>query len=268
MGTDPTKKYLIIITVFAYIGTLLFIYARFIEPNIILTKHTDIDVGFSATIVVISDLHLGVYNNHSFLERIVKQINTLEGVDMVLIPGDFTYYPPSDLDTLFSSLKEIKYPTYAVLGNHDSERPGPKIQKELQAALEKNGVIFLHNTNALFERSNIHILGLGDKWADEDDIAQIDNFKAADNLIVLTHNPDTIMNYTNDIPDVTIAGHTHGGQIRIPFVYKHVIPSRYEFDEGLYHTKNGTVYVSAGLGVIGLPMRFMIPPRIDVLHLN
>gem|GEM_PF-2118472 len=95
--------------------SLLFIYSRFIERNLILTKTTKIETGFSAKIVVISDIHLGPYKNHKFLERIVNKINKIEDADAVLIAGDLTYYPEEDLETLFSPLKDINIPVYAVL---------------------------------------------------------------------------------------------------------------------------------------------------------
>ncbi|MDD4607385.1 MAG: metallophosphoesterase [Patescibacteria group bacterium] len=275
-----------IILILLLILSLLFIYARFIERNLIFVKTTEINVGFSAKLVIISDMHLGVYKDVNFLERVVSKINEIENIDAVLIPGDFTYYPPENLDKLFTPLKNIKVPIYAVLGNHDSEKPGPPIQKKLQQVLEDNGVMFLHNTDSIIKNKNIKIIGLGDRWANEDDISIIDNFSKDDNLIILTHNPDTTLRYGNSIPDLTIAGHTHGGQIRIPFVYKDVIPCIYNFDQGLYDlipqhvtvqsteniifTENnyGKVFVTAGIGEIGLPMRLGIPPTIEILELK
>jgi len=61
---------------------------------------------------------------------------------------------------------------------------------------------------------------------------------------------------------LTLAGHTHGGQIRIPYLYKKVIPVRGDvlWDQGLYSFKNEKVFVTSGIGEIGLPMRFLIPP--------
>ncbi|MBU2524607.1 metallophosphoesterase [Patescibacteria group bacterium] len=230
-----------------------------------MTQTTKIEVGFSSKIIVISDLHLGIYKNTSFLKRVVNKINKIENIDAVLIPGDFTYYPPENLEALFSPLKNIKFPIYAILGNHDSEKPGPPIQEKLQKALEKNGVTFLSNSNATIK--NMIVLGLGDKWAKQDDISKIDKFTKNDNLIVITHNPDTTLNYQNTIPDITISGHTHGGQIRIPFLYKQSIPCIGNFNRGLYHTNNGKVFITSGLGEIGLPMRLGIPPTIEVLEL-
>lgn len=275
-----------IILILFFIISLLFVYARFIERNLIFIQATDVNVGFNAKLVVISDIHLGIYKDASFLERVVNKINEIKDVDAVLVAGDFTYYPPNNLEKLFYPLKDIKVPIYAVLGNHDSEKPGPPIQKELQKTLENNNVIFLHNSSSIIRNKNIKILGLGDNWANEDDVSKIDNFSKDDNLIILTHNPDTTLKYNNSIPDITIAGHTHGGQIRIPFLYKNMIPSIYDFDQGLYKlipqhisiqsTKNiiftqnhyGKVFVTAGIGEIGLPMRLGIPPTIEVLELR
>ncbi len=88
---------------------------------------------------------------------------------------------------------------------------------------------------------------------------------------MLTHNPDTALSYApNHYPDLTLAGHTHGGQVRIPYLYKRMIPVLgvdILWDQGLYRYKNGQVFVTSGIGEVGLPLRFLIPPVIDVLEL-
>jgi uncharacterized protein len=247
-------------------GSMIFIYARFVEPQIILTKTTKIETGFTAKIIVISDIHLGIYKNEHFLEKVVNKINQIENVDAVLIAGDLSYHPKeNDIPILFSPLQNIKFPTYAVLGNHDQEHPGPPIEKELRKALKDNNVHYLLNENITINK--LTILGLGDNWAQQDDISKINNFTPEDNLIVLTHNPDTTLNYENNIPDLTVTGHSHGGQIRLPYLYKHAIPCTGDFDHGLENSPHGKVFISSGLGEVGLPMRLGIPPRIDVLEL-
>lgn len=259
------KKFFTSILLILFLGSSLFIYARFVERYVILTKTTEIEAGFSGKIVVVSDLHLGVYKNGKFLERIVEKVNGIEDVDAVLIPGDFMYRAPENAQELFSSLKGIKKPVYAVLGNHDQEEPGPE---KLEEVFEKTGIIFLKNNSVVMEGRDIEILGLGDRWSDDDEISKIKEFSEKDNLIVMTHNPDTTLRYKNSIPDLTITGHAHGGQIRLPFVYEHAIPCTGKFDRGLYNTKNGKVFVSSGVGEIGLPMRLGIPPTIEVLELK
>ena len=261
------KKFIFFLIILLIFASILFIYARFIERNIIFVKTTRIETGFSAKIVVISDIHLGIYKNSNFLQRIVKKINKIPDADALLIPGDFTYYPPNDLETLFSPLKEIKIPIYAVLGNHDSERPGPPIQKKLEEALKNNWVIFLHNTDNVIKNTDINILWLGDNWAWEDDIDLINNYNSNDKLIVITHNPDTSLFYYNNIPDITISWHSHGGQIRLPFIYHSFIPCKGDFDQWLYDTDFGKVFVSAWVGEVWLPMRLAVPPTIEILEL-
>lgn len=260
-------KLLLFVTFIFFLLAMSFVYARFVERNMIITKTTKIKTGFSSRVIVVSDLHLGDYKNSNFLKRVVRKINKNSDIDAVLIPGDFVYYPSEDLRGLFSELKNIKFPVYAVLGNHDSEKPGPPIQEKLQKALEDNNVVFLHNNDAKINGKNINVLGLGDKWANEDDVSQINNFIKDDNLIVITHNPDTVFEYKNSIPDLTVTGHTHGGQIRIPFWYKKEIPCEHAFDKGLYKTRNGKVFVTTGLGEVGLPMRLGVLPVIEVLEL-
>ena len=255
---------------FLYLLTGFFIYARFIEPQRIFVDEHQIEMGFEARVIVIADMHLGIYKKADFMERVVKKVNQQEGIQAVLIPGDFTYYPKDwsvdALEEMFSSLAEIEAPVYAVLGNHDSEEPGPPLQKNLEEALERNGVIFMKNESATIPQTDISILGLGDKWAGEDDIRLIENYAESDNLIVMTHNPDTTLNYTNSIAGLTVSGHTHGGQIRIPWLYKKVIPCMGDFDKGLHNTSSGKVFVTSGLGEVGLPMRLWVPPVIDVLE--
>ncbi len=251
--------------IFLFLINFLLIYARFIEPNIIVEKNTSIETGFKAKIVLISDLHIGAYNSPKFLERVVEKVNSIENVDFVVIAGDITYYPIGDLDTLLSPLKNLQKPTYAVLGNHDSQAPGPDIEEVLKEALEKNNVIFLKNEDIYIEDLGIHILGFGDLLAKEVDIKRLKNFKDEDNLVVIAHTPDTVYSYKYIEPDLTLSGHTHGGQIRIPFIYKYFIPTKYGFDEGYYETEKGKVYVSSGLGMTGLPFRLGIPPVIDII---
>ncbi len=249
--------------------TLLFIYARFIERNIILVHHYKIKTGFPLKIAVVSDLHLGLYKNTNFLKRVVEKVNEIKNLDAVLMPGDFVYKAKGDFKTMFSPLQKVKAPVYAVLGNHDNgeEKTDLILQNKIKQALKENNVIVLENNFLNLKHKNIKILGLKDRWSDEDDVSKINNFKKQDNLIVLTHNPDTTLLYKNDIPDLTICGHTHGGQVRIPFLYKLIIPCVGKFDQGLYFINNTKVFVSSGLGENGLPLRLGIPPSIDVLNL-
>jgi predicted MPP superfamily phosphohydrolase len=258
------KKLPKLLLVLLLVGCLFFIWARFVERQMIIVREHTIDTGFSGRVVLISDTHLGVYKKSGFLERVVQVINE-QNPQYVMIAGDFTYEPEKgELSKLFDSFSDVKVPVYAVLGNHDVERPGPPVRDELKEVLEKEGVIFLNNQEVILPEFTL--LALGDNWSHEDDVQLINKFKETDNIVVLTHNPDTTLSYTNINADVTLTGHTHCGQIRIPWLYKKVIPTEGPFDKGFTQEKYTKLYITCGLGEVGLPMRLFNPPVIDVLN--
>jgi len=247
---------------------ILFFYARFVEPKLLFVNHYKIETGFKAKYALIADMHLGIYNNASIMERTVDKINK-EDIDAVLIAGDFTYEPQFyDMKKLFASLAKLKVPVYAVLGNHDCQRPGPNIRTKLERTLKDLGVVVI--TNKAVQVNNVTLLGLGSLWAQDDDLSLLSNYNTKDNLVVLTHNPDTVLDYSpKHHPDLTLAGHTHGGQIRIPYLYKKIIPVRGDiiWDQGLYAFEDQKVFVTSGIGEVGLPLRFLIPPVVDIIEL-
>jgi predicted MPP superfamily phosphohydrolase len=249
---------------------VLFIYARFIEPQMLFVNHYQIQTGFKAKYALIADMHLGIYNNQYILGRTVEKINAMDDIDAVMIAGDFTYEPQfGDMRELFVPLSKLKVPVFAVLGNHDCERPGPKVRTALVKILREYGVKLI--TNRVAKLKGVTIVGLGSRWAREDEVSLLDSYTSEEKLIVLTHNPDTALSYApNHYPDLTLAGHTHGGQVRIPYLYKRMIPVLgvdILWDQGLYRYKSGQVFVTSGIGEVGLPLRFLIPPVIDVLEL-
>jgi predicted MPP superfamily phosphohydrolase len=246
--------------------SLLFIWSRFIEPQIIITRETMINAGFNANIILIADMHLGAYKGAGFMERVVEKINNTSG-DMVLIAGDFTYWPNVEkMDDLMAPLAKLNKPAYAVLGNHDVEKPGPPVREAIADALEDVRVELMNNN--IVQLPQFTLVGLGSNWAGEDDIGLLNRFGQSDNIVVLTHNPDTTLRYQNPLADVTLTGHTHCGQIRIPWLYKTVIPTEGMFDKGYTREQFTRLFVTCGLGEVGLPMRLLNPPVIDVLNLR
>ena len=245
---------------------LFSLWGSFIESQILLVRHTVIDVGFSARIALIADLHLGPLKGEKFLRRVVRRINQLS-VDYVLVAGDWTYEPRiRDLERLFKPLKDLKFPTFGVLGNHDVERPGPKLREKLVKLLESYGVRMLHNE--IVPLTNFTLVGLGDHWIGEDDSRILEQIPEDQNTLVLMHNPDSIDGFPRPVSKgLSVAGHTHGGQIRIPF-YKKLIPVKGNYHHGLTHEPNGKLFITSGIGETAVNVRFLRPPRIDVLELS
>ncbi|GGD60237.1 metallophosphoesterase [Pseudoxanthomonas indica] len=256
------------------LGSLVFVWARFVEPQWIQVRETTLpDPGVQARIALISDIHLGVYKSPAYLQRVVDRLNQLE-VDAVAIAGDLTYEPQArreSLQVMFAPLSRLRVPVYAVLGNHDQQMPGPDIDLALRAALQAHGVRIIEGQ---LQPTSLGYrwAGLGDRWAQKDDPDFLRQATTAVPTLLLVHNPDSAMQLRPGDATLVLAGHTHGGQIRIPWLYHKVIPTRHGFDRGeqWLQTPHGRVrvFTTSGLGEIGLPLRLFNPPVIDVLQLQ
>ncbi|NYZ64321.1 metallophosphoesterase [Luteimonas deserti] len=251
---------------------LVLVWARFIEPRIIRVQETVLSgTGIDARIALVSDLHLGVYKDARFLSRLVDRLDALE-VDAIAIAGDFTFAPGhASLDAMFAPLARLDSPVYAVLGNHDQQAPGPDIDAALRAALARHGVRIIEGQ--IMDAGGYRWAGLGDRWAQRDDASFLRAAPAGTPTLVLAHNPDSATDLTPADARLVLAGHTHGGQIRIPVLYRYVIPSAHGFDRGEASVvgRDGRpvrVFTTAGVGETGLPLRLFNPPTIDLLELR
>jgi len=264
-----------ILALLAIIGSSVLAYARFVEPRMLTVEHATITldgVGRPATSIrfaLFSDTHFGIFKNAMPMKRIVNRINA-EAPDAVLIAGDFLYHIAlEDIPAKLAPLSDLHAPVFAVLGNHDVGFPGPIYSANLYSALNALGVTLVENRAHILELGghDVIIAGTSDLWEREQ------NFDFTYDLpdlpvFLLTHNPDTALNVpTNFEYDLMLAGHTHGGQVRLPGFIQRVIPTQYPFDQGLHLVPIGEavqrVYVTTGTGMVGLPLRFNMPPRID-----
>lgn len=247
-----------------------FVRVRWIEPQQVALRRIDLDLGVGKKAALIADLHLWVYKDWTYLQRVVNTINKQPWVDMVFIAGDMTFRPSihiEDMKELFQPLADLRVPVYMVLGNHDVEKPWPKLRNELVKTLEQLGVTFL--ANDVVDFWSWRLVGLGDHDGGEDDVFLLNQFHVADTVIVLTHNPDTTLSYANYNVDATLVWHTHCAQVRIPWIHTwiapHIIPTRGNFDCGLMTTKYTTLLITPGLGEVHLPVRRFNPPTIDIV---
>ncbi len=258
-------------------GLTVLAYARFVEPSLLVTRTLDIELARcfpeagKVSIAVFSDTHVGVFGNEMPFSRIVRRVNKADP-DLVFIAGDFAYLlDPARFDRAFSPLAHSKAPVYAVLGNHDIGAPAPDISAELIPALERNGVRVIDDmaTTAEIGGREIEIVGISDLWGERQKRALL-NEPTEKPRLVLTHNPSTILRLRPSAQlDLMIAGHTHGGQIYAPFLTCALMREICEVARyGLAETPRGPVFVTSGTGTVGLAMRFMVPPTIDVLNIR
>jgi uncharacterized protein len=251
-------------------------WAGLIEPHRVTVREQRIEIksiqqsAKPLKIAVVSDFHWGLFVRDHQLQRVISELMAIKP-DAVLIAGDFTYEPKRDLVGGFAGLKTLPMPVFAVLGNHDVEKPGPKLQAELRAALQANNVQMVEGRSVQW--NGWRIVGLDDLWGGrpKEQIAQLfgNGSQKQSPTLVLTHQPDTIALLPAGGIDFAVAGHTHGGQIVVPILTPRVLRGtmRTTWYDGLYDAPAGKLLVTTGTGMIGLPFRFRMPPRIDVVTL-
>jgi uncharacterized protein len=232
-----------------------------------------VNLGFKAKVAIFSDIHIGRFKDKNWLERVINETNKIENLDAVLVAGDWTYWP-KDISKEgfvndFVALKNSRYPIYAVMGNHDIEKPGPKLRQELESALVELGVKIIDDKYIDFE--SWRLVGMEDPWSDQY-VGVVENNLSIDKPnIALTHQPDIVRDYNKLIikPNLTLTGHTHCGQVRIPYLYKFVLPTiDAYYDKGWYDVDGGELFISCGVGEVGLPIRLFNPPTVDVINIS
>lgn len=252
------------------IGILLAMYSFFVEPNKLeITNYKIQDKELSGIkIVFASDFHVKP-NQQKRLEQITNTINA-QNPDLVVSVGDYvsghtqesTMHPKQIAEEL-SKIK-TKYGFYTTLGNHD----GWYDKAYIEELLEAQGINVLNNENVKLRINGreIYIAGVEDKMTASPNLYEaLENTKSP--TILLTHTPDIFPKVPNDV-NLTLAGHTHGGQVRLPLLGALIVPSDYgdKYSAGLIVEKGKKLLVTRGIGVSILPIRFNCAPEIVVIE--
>lgn len=252
---------------------LAIIYAFLIEPNTLRVREQVWTVSSQRLIqpvrfAVVSDIHVGLYSNPWQLHQLATRLNALS-VDAVLMPGDFTY--ETSKGTLASRLKAlstIQHPVFYTLGNHDDQAPGPPLSAELTHALDSFGFTNLEGRALQFK--GVTLYGTGDLWAQHVNLTPVAQLRQQrPPILVLAHNPDSIDQLDSQTGGqvLMISGHTHGGQVYIPFLTQRILASHSinGFVQGFYQRRGADLFVTPGTGVVGIPYRLGVPPTIDII---
>ena len=228
-------------------------------------------------IVQISDIHLEEYTETWFLEEIVRQTNALQP-DLVVITGDFVSYGPRALPVAWRAagtcaevLSGLSAPQrYAVLGNHDRTVGASHVIEPLQA----HGTPVLVNSFVPIERGSdrLWICGSDDVEGGQPDLDLSIPADPRAPVLFLCHEPDYVDRIVDHprfpLMDLMLSGHSHGGQIRLPFIGPLMLPPMGKrYPEGLYRFGRMQLYVNRGIGTVGLPLRLNCPPEITHITL-
>lgn len=263
----------------------LIIYSAFMEPYWLVTKVYSLKLQSRAegeyTFVFIADIHVGPYKGARYVRRLVRHI-LAQKPDFVVIGGDFVYDRCSDIEKL-SPIADLarQLPVYAVLGDHDYESVDKCHPTALESAahiktrLHAWGVQVLRNRSAIW-RGDVRIVGLDEirtarAHPQETMKTKGRAFRQGDTILV-SHNPDCILNPHTHGAEIILSGHTHAGQVRLPWVgplaFVPTILGK-AWDRGFFRiTPNCQLYITTGVGESGPRTRLCARPEIAVFHVR
>jgi len=251
-------------------------YPVFIERNLIQYNRYRIRIpnlpkefdGFR--VVQITDIHYGFLVSLLYVNKIMRRVKGIPR-DVIVCTGDYVheFNSTKQIDTIWPLLCELNAPygVFSILGNHDhwastarslywQNKSGQNLRHTVKH-IERNG-------------KRLWFAGAGDLWEDHFPVDEIiKDIPENETTIVLAHNPDTADTCNNTKIDLWLCGHTHGGQVNVPFIGTPVLPVKNRnYSSGLKKSRNNhTVFISRGIGWALYPVRFNCFPEVAIIEL-
>ncbi len=270
-----------LLTAVAGVPVLLALWAFVLEPAALEVNLYELAIARwpaeqdGLLVALLSDFHVGSpFNGVDKLEDVVARVNRASP-HVILLAGDYVisgvpggdFVPPK---TTASILAKLTAPlgVFAVLGNHDHWYDASRVE----AALESAGIPVLENESRPLEGEgfNFWLVGMGDLWESKPDVGSIlESLPEGVAAIAFTHNPDVFPEMTDRVA-LTLAGHTHGGQVDFPLWGGPIVPSRFgkRYARGHVVEDGRHLFVTSGLGTSLLPVRFRVSPEIALLRIR
>jgi predicted MPP superfamily phosphohydrolase len=269
------------LVVLLLIGLVLGVWAFGVEPASLRVREYTLRIpGWPAgragmRIALLADLHVGSpHNGLGKLEEVVASTNAARP-DLVLILGDLVVQgviggqavPPEEIAPVLGRLR-APLGVWAVLGNHDRWLDASQVT----GALAKAGIPALEDGAVEISRGgpSFWLVGISDYWTAPHNIRKaLSLVPDSHPALAFTHNPD-IFPYVPVRVSLTLAGHTHGGQVYLPGIGRPVVPSQYgeRYAIGRIVENGRHLFVTAGTGTSILPVRFLVPPEISIVRLE
>lgn len=218
-------------------------------------------------IIHLSDTHHSPFTNLEHIARAVKIANRLRP-DMFILTGDYVSHDVKFIAPVARVLGDLKseFGTFACLGNHDHWTDPDLITQ----SFHKQGIKVLINEGSRFEArgASFWLAGVDDHMVGKTDLPAALRGSFPDEMkLLLAHNPIIFRQSVRLVVDLTLSGHTHGGQINIRDKEKRIIRRR-KLSSGLHERKDSQIYITRGIGTVVLPVRYQCPPEISLLELR
>jgi hypothetical protein len=281
----PVRKivFALLLILFIVVG-----YSRFVEPYLLTTSYMEYDApqlihdgiirqdrseSPNLKIALFADTHFSKYYTTENFENVIERINS-ENPDIVFFLGDLidnysTY--EGNVEDIENGLSRINASIgkFAVYGNHDY---GGDMQFKYPEVMETGGFTLLVNQTDLLESLNLCILGIDDMLIGYGDPSAAKSLDPNRYNIVICHEPDVFDMMADCDIDLMFAGHTHGRQINLkifddfiqPVYGKKYIKGNFDFD----NERGSSLFVTSGIGMTKLPLRFGTPPEINIITLS
>lgn len=254
-------------------------YAFKIEPYRIISKHLYINEETSDFIKIVqfSDTHIKEDFTYKNLDKVVNYINK-QKPDVVVFTGDLydNYAQYHDDENIIKELQKISatYDKIAVWGNRDY---GGGAVRQYENIMEQSGFTVLKNGNwyvSTDSAKQILFTGLDDSILGNVYMPDSTKIYNSDYNILITHEPDTVDSFQQYPYDLVLSGHSHGGQVNIPFIpainqkATSATSLAVNYVGGMYRLNSKTkMYVNTGIGTTHISVRFGVTPEISVFHI-
>ena len=255
-----------------------FTNAFLIEPRLLWVNREDVRCrnlppGLDGLRVgVLADFHFRPDEDGALVEKVVDRVNR-ENLDLLALAGDYVTRSGEVLDPLLECLQRVRtrHGVFAVMGNHDGWHCGRDF---VRRSFEKAGISFLinRNTQLPINGERLAVAGTDFVWLGKPDpAATLKGIAPATPVLAMVHEPDYFdaMAAQRDIL-LQVSGHTHGGQCRVPLVG--YAPAKVDhgrkYIKGGYARGHSNLFVTSGVGTVGIRVRFACPPELAVLTLR
>jgi len=231
-------------------------------------------------IVQLSDLHISPFMTAAQIRRCVNIANDLKP-DLIALTGDFLTWDASPQNEVVQALAPLRAPygVFGCLGNHEILT---ETEDSITRLFATSGIRILRQARASIRSGgeSLNLIGVDFQgkiglplppWPPEAYLRGVEKLIMQDRVnILLSHNPNTFDRAAQLGIDLSLAGHTHGGQLALDSVYHGLNLSRpaYRYNRGWYEKQGAQVYVNRGIGTIGFPIRFGAPPEITLFELT